>query len=233
MNNRMMNEGKAVKCVSQKYHLSSSRRRNRASRIRFTSFLPLCSPWRTLTLVMTFFHPASSLSLRCSSLSSPSLRMFSSWRSRFSAYLRLLNSSSCLRPYSLRWFLSCHSFYCMVREVHFFHGGRLGCVLLLRECVGSFHLPRSRWSRCLRSKLEFIHGQSDLAGTTRNRVPMCLCSLIRQVNYIGRVVRSRILHRFRWILVEEGYIDEGWHFRVRRLWRNLPLFGIYVCDINI
>lgn len=56
--------------------LSSSLRWSMASRMRFISFFPLCSPCLTFIFVMTLRHPASTLSLASSSFAMPSFLIF-------------------------------------------------------------------------------------------------------------------------------------------------------------
>jgi hypothetical protein len=95
--------------ITKIHRLSSSLRCRMASRMRLASLEPLRSPCRTLMLVITFFHPASTFSFARSSLLSTYLRRLSCARCTFSSSFRTWNSYSCRLPSSRRFCLSSHS----------------------------------------------------------------------------------------------------------------------------
>jgi hypothetical protein len=86
------------KGITEIQRLSSSLRCRMASRMRLVSLEPLCSPWRTLMFVMTFFQPAYTFTFANSSLLSAYLRRLSCDLCTFYSSLRARYSSSCRFP---------------------------------------------------------------------------------------------------------------------------------------
>ena len=77
-------------------------------RIRFTSFLPGCSPCFKATLAATFFHPVTSFAPLDSYFLCSYLAMFSLFLSAFYSYFLSNNYSRLFLPFS---FLACFSSY--------------------------------------------------------------------------------------------------------------------------
>ena len=117
------------------------------SLMRLISFLPGCSPCFTFMLLITFFHPAYTLSLFISSRLASSFLTLSAVLYLFSCSFPYCHSSSYFLACYLRACFCSYSLLCIYQWVHFFPWGSVGYVLIIRVSSWWAHLIQNHQSR--------------------------------------------------------------------------------------
>ena len=117
--------------------------------IRFISFLPLYSPCFKLIFDVTFFHPASSVSLLYYYLKASSFFIFYLDLYCFSSSFFCQNYYNWRLPSAFLWFFSSYSFCLMNIFIRFFDGVQSELALTTLESFWSSRLTRNHWTSCL------------------------------------------------------------------------------------